>query len=155
MPSIESSVHLHKHLALAQGAFSIIKQLSPPGMGLAPHMNQRLVSGPILPILIYGVDLLVPNCTMLSKMIILWNWVLRWVTNCFLSTPVSVLPCEACFPPLDSLLPYKCKMPAFRMACSSLLINLAAVRLPLTFPSHFDTRAGDSLRHLLWGLRQN
>ena len=92
---------------------------------------------------------------MLGKMTVLWNRVLRWVTNSFLSTPVSVLPCEACLPPLDSLLPHKRKMAAFRMACSSPLINPAAARLPPTFPSPSDTRAGDSLRHLLRGPRQN
>ena len=152
---METSVHFHKRLALAQGAFSIIKQLSTPGMGLAPHMNRRLASGLILPILTYGADLLVPNSSMLGKMTVLWNRVLRWVTNSFLSTPVSVLPCEACLPPLDSLLPHKRKMAAFRMACSSPLINPAAARLPPTFPAHSNTRAGDSLRHLLRRLRQN
>ena len=153
---MESSVHFHKRFALAQGAFSIIKELSPPpGMGLAPHMNRRLASGLILPILTYGADLLVPNPAMLGKMTILWNRVLRWVTNCFLSTTVSVLPCEACLPPLDSLLPHKCKMAAFPMACSSPLINPVAARLPPTFPSHSHTRAGDSFRYLLQGLRQN
>ena len=152
---MESSVHFHKCLALAQGAFSIIKQLSPPGIGLAPNMNRRLAWGLILHILTYGADLLVPNSAMLSKMMVLWNRVLRWVTNCFLSTPVSVLACEACLQPLDSLLPCEYKMASFRMACSSPLINLAVAKLPATFPSPSDTRARDWLRHLLRGLRQN
>ena len=46
-------------------------------------------------------------------------------------------------------------MVAFRMACSSPLINLGAARLPPTFSSHSDTRARDSLKHLLRGLQQN
>ena len=154
-PPMESSVHFHKCLALVQGAFSIIKQLSHPGMGLASYMNRRLALALILPILTYGPDLLVPNSAILSKMTVLWNRVLRWVTNCFLSTPVSVLPCKACLPPLDLLLPHKRKMGAFRKAYSSCLINLVAARLPPTFTSHFDTTARDSLRHLLRGLRQN
>ena len=154
-PSMETSVHFHKRLVLAQGAFSIIKQLSPPGMGLAPYINRRLASGLILPILTYEADLLVPNSTMLNKMTVLWNRVLRWVTNCFLSMPVSILPCEACLPPLDLLIPHKCRMAAFRMACSSPFINPAAARLLPSFSSHSHNRAGDSLRHLLRGVRQN
>ena len=110
---METSVHFHKHLAVAQGAFSIIMQRSPPGIGLAPYMNQRVASVLILPILTYGANLLVLNSAMLSKMTVLWNQVLRWVTNCFLSTPPSVLHCQACLPPLDSLLPHKPKMAAF------------------------------------------
>ena len=98
-------------------------------MGLAPYMNPRLASGLILPILTYGADLLVPNSAMLNKMTVLWNRVLRWVTNCFLSTPVCVLPCEACLPPLDLLLPHKRRMAAFRMACSSPFINPAPAKL--------------------------
>ena len=153
-PSMESSVHFHTSLTWAHGAFSIIKQLSPPGMGPAPDMNRRLASRLILPILTYGADLLVPNSAMLSKMTVLWNRVLRWVTHCFLPTRVSVLPCEACLPPLDSLLPHKSKMASFHimMACSSPLINLAATRLPPTLLFHSDTRARDSLRYLLRGL---
>ena len=75
--------------------------------------------------------------------------------NCFLSTPVSILPCKASLPPLDSLLPHKRKMAGFRMGGSSPLINLAATRLPSDIPSHSPSRAADSLRHLVKGLRQN
>ena len=98
---------------------------------------------------------MVPNSPMLNKMTVFWNRVLRWVTNCFLSTPVSILPCEACLSPLDSLLPHKHRMAAFCMPCSSPFINLAAARLPPSFPSHSDKRARDSRGHLLRGLRQN
>ena len=69
--------------------------------------------------------------------------------------PVSILPYEASLPPLDSLLPHKRRMVAFCMASSSPLINPTAARLPLTFSSHFNTRATDSLRHLLYSLWQN
>ena len=41
------------------------------------------------------------------------------------------------------------------MACSSPLINPVTARLLATFSSHSDTRARDSLRHLLRWLRQN
>ena len=45
-------------------------------------------------------------------------------------------------------------MAAFRMACWFPFINPADARLPPAFPSHSDTRAKDSLRHLLRGLRE-
>ena len=41
------------------------------------------------------------------------------------------------------------------MACSSPFISSVAARLPLSFPSHSNSRARDSLRQLLRGLRQN
>ena len=41
------------------------------------------------------------------------------------------------------------------MTCSSHFLNPATARLPPSFPSHSDNRAGDSLRHLLRGLMQN
>jgi len=105
-------------------------------MGLAPDINRRLATGLILPILTYGADLFTPNACSLGKMTILWNRVLRWTTNCFYSTPMSILPCKACLHSLDSLLPHKRKMAAFRMTFSFPLINPAAARMPATFPGH-------------------
>jgi len=154
-PSMDTSTYFQKRLALAQGAFSIVTQLSPPGMGLAPHMNRSLATGLILPILTYGVDLFTPNASSLVKMTVLWNKVLRWTTNCFYSTPISILPCDGCFPPLDSFLSHKRKMAAFRMEYSSPLINPAAARMPTTFPGHSQKRATDSLRARLGGLKWN
>jgi len=105
-------------------------------MGLAPHMNRRLATGLILPILTYGADLFAPHASSLGEMTVLWNNVLRWVTNCFYSKAVSICPCKAFLPPLDSHLPHKRKMAAFRMACSSPLINPAAARMPTTLTGH-------------------
>lgn len=98
---------------------------------------------------------MVPNTATLDKMTVFWNRVLRWVTNCFYSTQVTILPCKACLPPLNSLLSHKRKMAAFRMACSSPCINPAAARMPLSFPGHSDHTASDSLRSLTVGLKQN
>lgn len=152
-PSIETSVHFGKRLALAQGAFSIVRQLSPPGKGLPPYINRKLAVGLILPILTYGADLFSPNTAMLKKLNVFWNRVLRWVTNCFYSTPTSILPCEACIPPLLALLLQKRRMAALRMACCSPTINPASARLPPSFPNHSSLRAQDSLRPMLAGLR--
>jgi hypothetical protein len=154
-PSLETSPHFAKRLALAQGAFAIVRQLSPPGKGLPPYLNRRLAVGLILPILSYGADLLVPNASSLHKMEVFWNRVLRWVTNCFHSTPTSILPCEASIPPLVVLLPHKRRMAALRMACSPPEINPAAARLPSSFPSASATRAPDSNRALSTGLKGN
>ena len=99
-PSLETTTHFMKRLSRAQGAFAIVKRLAPPGIGLSPYMCRRLVAGLILPILTYGADLFIPTKATLDKLSVLWNKVLRWVTNCFSSTTVTVLPCEACLPPL-------------------------------------------------------
>jgi len=116
-PSIETFTHFQKRLAVVPGAFSFFKQLSTPGTGLASYINRRLMSGLICLILTYAADLFASNASTLGKMAVLWNKVLRWVTNCFYSMPVSILSCKACLPPLDSLLPHKRKMAASRIAC--------------------------------------
>lgn len=111
-PTLESSVHFSKGLALAQDAFSIVRQLSLPGKGLSSYINRRLATGLILPILLYGSDLLVPNVAMLKTLMVFWNRVLHWVTNCFNTTPTSTLSCKACIPSLTSILTHKWMMAA-------------------------------------------
>ena len=63
-----TSAHFSRRLALSQAAFVSIKRLSPPGTGLAPHLAHRLSYALLLPILLYGADLLVPTKGMLGKM---------------------------------------------------------------------------------------
>src|SRR5205807_5758515 len=99
------------------GAFGTVTQLSSPGSGLPPYLNQRLAMGLLLPILTYECDLFSPNATMQDKMIVFWNKVMRWITNCFSSPPVPILTCKACLPPLFSLLPHRRRMAALRLAC--------------------------------------
>ena len=154
LPSMESSTHFHKHSAFVQVALSIIKQLPPPGMSLVQHMNCQLLSGLILPIITYGTDLFAPYSSPLDKRAILRNKLRRLVTNCFYSMPVSILPCVACLPSLDSLLLHRRTMATFRIACSSPLINPAAAQMPASFPAHSQKRATDSLSPLLVGLKQ-
>src|SRR5437868_4948785 len=154
-PSMDTTPHFTKRLALAQGAFATIKQLSSPGSGLPPYLNRRLAMGLLLPILTYGCDLFSPNVTMQDKMTVFWNKVMRWITNCFSSTPVPILACEACLPPLFSLLPHRRRMGALRLACAPPEINPAASRLPPSFPSTSSHRAPDSNRFLTVGLKGN
>ena len=154
-PSMDTTPHFTKRLALAQGAFATIKQLSSPGSGLPPYLNRRLAMGLLLPILTYGCDLFSPNVTMQDKMTVFWNKVMRWITNCFSSTPVPILACEACLPPLFSLLPHRRRMATLRLACAPPEINPAASRLPPSFPSSSSHRAQDSNRYLTVGLKGN
>src|SRR6266403_2820381 len=81
----------------------MIRRLSPPGKGLRPYLSHRLTSSLLLPLLLYGADLFSPNVTMLDKMEVFCRKVLRWVTNCFSSTPTTILTYEACLPPLNVL----------------------------------------------------
>src|SRR5437899_7925933 len=111
--------------------------------------------GLLLPILTYGCDLFSPNTTMQDKMTVFWNKVMRWITNCFSSTLVPILACEACLPSLFSLLPHRRCIAALRLACAPPEINPAAARLPPTFPSTSSHRASDSNRYLTVGLPGN
>ena len=152
---MDTTPHFTKRLALAQGAFATIKQLSSPGSGLPPYLNRRLAMGLLLPILTYSCDLFSPNATMQDKMTVFCNKVMRWITNCFSSTPVPILPYEACMPPLFSLLPHRRWMATLRLTCAPPEINPAASRLPTAFPSTSSHRAPDSNRYLTVGLKGN
>jgi len=59
-PTLHSSVHFLRRLALAKASFTTIPQLSAGGKGLSSWCNRKLVFGAILPILTYGCDLFVP-----------------------------------------------------------------------------------------------
>src|SRR5207302_4114080 len=111
--------------------------------------------GLLLPILTCGCDLFSANATMQDKMTLFWNKVMRRITNCFSSTPVPILACEACLPPLFSLLPHRRRMAALRLPCAPLEINPAASRLPPSFPSTSSPRAPDSNQFLTVGLKGN
>src|SRR5205807_5890802 len=115
---MDTTPHFTKRLDLAQGALATVKQLSSPGSVLSHYLNQRLAIGLLLPILTYQCDLFSPNTTMQDKMTVFWNKVMRWITNCFSSTPVLILACEAFLLSLFSLLPHRCHMAALRLACA-------------------------------------
>ena len=80
---LSPSQHFTRPLALAQAAFATVRRLSPPGSGLPPHLAHRLAVSLLLPILLYGADLLVPGKGLYSKMEVFWRQVQQWVTNCF------------------------------------------------------------------------
>src|SRR5205807_701097 len=122
---------------------------------LPPYLNRRLAMGLLLPILMYGCDMFSPNATVQDQMTVFWNKVMRWITNCFSSTLVPILACEACLPPRFSLLPHRRRMAALWLACAPPEINPAASRLPPSFPSASSHRAPDSNRYLTVGLKGN
>src|SRR5437879_8830487 len=111
--------------------------------------------GLLLPILTYGCDLFSPNMTMQDKLTVFWNKVMRWIINYFSSTPVPILTCEACLPPLFSLLPHRRRMAALRLACAPPEINPTASRLPSSFSSTSSHSAPDSNRYLTMGPKAN
>ena len=108
--------------------------------------------GLFLPILTYGTELLVPNHRTTQSVNSFWHQVGRWVTNCFYSTPTSILTREACLPPIDVYCCNRRRLAALRIACALPTYNPVAARLPASFPSMSSFRALDSSRHLAKGL---
>ena len=150
---LSSSQHFTRRLALAQVAFATVKRLSPSGSGLSPHVVHRLAVALLLSILLYGADLLVPSKGMYSKMEVFWRQVLRWLSNCFRSTPIPILAAEASLPPITAIVPLKRTMTALRLACASPTQNPAAARLSPDFPSLLAYWAPDLYRSLCTGTR--
>jgi len=72
-PSLYSSAHFQHQLALAQGAFALIRRLSPPGAGLAPYLCHRLATSLIAPILVYGADLFTPSAGATARLNTFWH----------------------------------------------------------------------------------
>jgi len=89
--TLSTSTRFSRRLALAQGAFALVRRLSPPGAGLAPYLYHMLATSLIAPILRYRADLVTPNVGSITRLNTFWHKVLRWATNCFSSTPVGIL----------------------------------------------------------------
>ena len=79
-PNLASIAHFNCRLTLA---FAIIKKLSPPGSGLTTLQTCCLVYSLLLPVVLYGADLLVPNGAMAQRLEVCWHRALRSATNCF------------------------------------------------------------------------
>ena len=154
-PNMATTSHFMRKLALAQGAFSVIKRLSPPGAGLSTLHTRRLVSSLLLPVIAYGADLFTPNGASSQRMEVFWNKALRWATNCFSSTLTTILPAEAAIPPLPVLLRQKRRTAAATMACTPPQICPASARLPKDFPAPFATRTPDTARPNTWRKHHN
>jgi len=155
VPNLASSTHFSRHLALSQAAFAIIRRLSSYGSGVSPHLSHRLAFSLLFPILSYGGELFVPSKGLLSKMEVRWRQVQRWVSNCFLATPISILSAKASLPLQSVLLPHKRGMAALRLVCYHPQINPASARLCRSFPSLLKFRAPDSHRSLCTRLDLN
>ena len=67
-PTIYSSVHFLRRLALAKASFPSIGQLSAAGKSLSSWCNRKLVFGAILLILTYGCDVFVLDTATLKKL---------------------------------------------------------------------------------------
>ena len=151
-PALNSQHHFSHRVFLAQASFSFVKRLSSPGAGVRPFLIHQVATGLLLPILTYGADLLTPNSHSLDAMNSFWHRTCRWVTNCFYSTPTSILTREACLPPITAYCRYRRRLAVLRIACAPPTQNPAAARLPSSFPSLSVFRAQDSSRHLTKGL---
>jgi len=103
-PALDSSAHFSRRLALTQGAFALIRRLSPPGAGLAPYLCHRLATSWVAPILLYGADLFTPSAGAMVRLNIFWHKVQRWTTNCFSATTTGILAVESCLPPVALLI---------------------------------------------------
>jgi len=151
-PALDSPAYFSHRLALAQGAFALIRRLSPPGAGLAPYLCHRLATSLIAPILLYSADLFTPSAGVTARLNTLWHKVQRWTTNCFSATPAVILAVESYRPPVPLLISQGQRLAALRVICSPPEANPAMARLQTSCPSLSAHWARDSLRTLTRGL---
>ena len=151
-PAHDPSAHFSRRLALAQGAFALIRRLSPPGAGLAPYLCHRLATSLIAPILLYGADLFTPSVGTTNRLNTFWHNVQRWTTNCLSATPTGILSVESCLWPISLMITHRQRLAAISVACSPPTVNPATARLHTTFPSLSVYRAADSSRAITRGL---
>jgi len=151
-PALDPAAHFSRRLALAQGAFALIRRLSPPGAGLPPYLCHRLATSLVAPILLYGVDLFTPSVGTTTRLDTFWRKVQRWTTNCFSATPIGILSVELCLPPVSLLITHRQRLAALRVVCSPPSVNPATARLHPSFPSLSAYRGPDSSRALTRGL---
>jgi len=150
-PTIHSSVHFLRRLALAKASCPSIRQLSAAGKGLSSWYNRKLVFGSILPILTYGCDLFVPGAATLKKLNSFWHGVIRWTTNCFYTTALGALYLEASLPPISSICKHCRRSAALRLVCAPSEFNPATARIPESVPTWDQSRSADDHRFFLRG----
>jgi len=134
-PALEAAAYFSRGLALAQGAFALIRRLSPPGAGLPPYLCHRLATSLVAPILLYHADLFTPSVGTTSRLDTLRHKVQTWTTNCFSATPTGILSVESCLPPVSLLITHRQRLAALRVVCSPPSVNPATARLHPSFPS--------------------
>jgi len=150
--TLDPAAHFSRRLALAQGAFALIRRLSPPGAGLPPYLCHRLATSLIAPILLYGADVFTPSVGTTTHLDTFWRKVQRWTTNCFSATPTGILSVESCLPPVSLLIAHRQRPAALRVVCSPPSLNPATARLHSSFPSLSTHRVPDSSWAITRGL---
>jgi len=150
-PTIHSSVHFRRRLALAKASCTSIRQLSVAGKGLSSRCNRKLFCGAILSILTYRCDLFVPDAATLKKLNSFWHGVLRWTTNCFYTTALGALYREASLPPISSICKHRRRSAALSLVCALSEFNPATPRIPESVPTWDQGRSADDHRFLLRG----
>jgi len=148
-PTIHSSVHFLRRLALAKASFTSIRQLRAAGKGLSFWCNRKLVFGAILPILTCGCDLFVPDAATLKKLNSFWHGVLRLTTNCFYTTALGALYREAWLPPISSICKHRRRSAALRLVCGPSEFNHATAAIPEFVPTWDHGRSADDHRFRL------
>jgi len=151
-PALDPSAHCSRRLALAQGAFALIRRLSPPGAGLAPYLCHRLATSLVAPILLYGADLFTPSVGSTNRLNTFWHNVQRWTRNCFSATPTGILAVDSCLRPISLLITHRQRLAVISLVCSPPTVNPATARLHPTFPSLSGHRAPDLSRVITRGL---
>jgi len=151
-PALDPAANFSRRVALAQGAFALIRRLSPPGARLPPYLCHRLATSLIAPILLDGSDLFTPGVGTTTRLDTVWRNVQRWTTNCFSATPSGILSVESCLPPASLLITHRQRLAALRVVCSPPGVNPATALLHPSFPSLSVHWAPDSSRPLTRGL---
>ena len=149
IPTLHSSVHYLRRLALAKASFTTIRQLSAAGKGLSSWCNRKLVFSAILPILTYGWDLFVPDTATLRKLNSFWHVVLRWATNRSYMTALGALYREASLPPISSICKHRRRSAAIHLIYAPSECNPATARIPESVPTWDQGRSADDHRFLL------
>jgi len=151
-PALDPAAHFSRRLALAQGAFALVRRLSPPGAGLPPYLYHRLATSLIAPILLYGADLFTPSVGTTTRLDTFWRKVQRWTTNCFSASPTGIPSVESCLLHISLLVTHRQRLAALRVVCSPPSVNPATARLHPFFPTLSGYRAPDSSQAVTTGL---
>jgi len=151
-PALDPAAHFARRLSLAQGAFTLIRRLSPRGAGLPPYLCHRLATSLIAPTLLYGADLFTPSVGTTTRLNTFWRKVQRWTTNCFSATPTGIISVESCLPPVSLLITHRQRLAAPSVVCSPPSVNPATAGLHSSFPSLSVFRAPDCSLAITKGL---
>ena len=151
-PALDPTAHFSRRLALAQGAFTLIRRLSQPGAGRPRYLCHRLATSLIAPILLYSADLFTPGVSTTTRLDTFWRKVPRWTMNCFSATPTGILSVESCLPPVSLLVTHRQRLAALRVVCSPPNVNPTTARLHPSFPSLSVYRGPDASRAITRGL---